>query len=762
MQSDCDINVIYDEHGRTWVSSGGYLSLYNAETKTFEQHFSTEKNGHFTILGILYCNDNIWIGETKGLREYNTKTRKTTDYTNGLGYSGLCSPFEKTLTGDILLGTYDSGIFIFNPLTGRKIHLLHRNNIHKISFVTLGDRKQVWVATDKGLWIAALPEDIFQLSDASFTNYMPELMNTYAISSHVINTIFQDENGVIWLGTEAGINKLNPAYLRFQDVCIQNKKNKGLQARYDPQRAFIVKGDQGKIDYWFAFWNYGGLIKTDTNFEVQKQLQFKHESLPYPAIANVGNVFKGKDSNLWISTWDGLWSYDDKHDKLLNNYKLNSTDASQPEKSLFNFATHDKGGDIWIGTYNQGLYVLNPESNIWKVFKADSSEAGPRSNRCHYLYADSKNRIWLSDFSYFDRNRGKFVKLTGVEKVYKIIEDKTGNIWFASEAGIIECNGTGDLTFYDISKGLGSSIVNAVELDDNGNIWAATYKGLSCLIKKTGRIITYTTSDGLPENKMGYLLQLLPNGKMLINYESERGGGFLIFSPEQLLSQRAATPFHFTSISIFGKPLNFSRSPDSLSQVHLDYNGNSITVGFKALTYTGNINIRYRYKLKKNEKSWIDLGKENSITFSNLAPGEYDLSIQATDGYGNWLPKTLSLTLIIDPPFYMQWWFIVVTIITIGLVGLFFVRKYINSIRAKADVKQKLATLEMKALKAQINPHFIFNSLSSIQESIVHGRSEAASKYLGKFSKLIRMVLTQSEAKTISLSTEVEYLNLYI
>ena len=376
LQSDCDINVIYDEHGRTWVSSGGYLSLYNAETKTFEQHFSTEKNGHFTILGILYCNDNIWIGETKGLREYNTKTRKTTDYTNGLGYSGLCSPFEKTLTGDILLGTYDSGIFIFNPLTGRKIHLLHRNNIHKISFVTLGDRKQVWVATDKGLWIAALPEDIFQLSDASFTNYMPELMNTYAISSHVINTIFQDENGVIWLGTEAGINKLNPAYLRFQDVCIQNKKNKGLQARYDPQRAFIVKGDQGKIDYWFAFWNYGGLIKTDTNFEVQKQLQFKHESLPYPAIANVGNVFKGKDSNLWISTWDGLWSYDDKHDKLLNNYKLNSTDASQPEKSLFNFATHDKGGDIWIGTYNQGLYVLNPESNIWKVFKADSSEAG--------------------------------------------------------------------------------------------------------------------------------------------------------------------------------------------------------------------------------------------------------------------------------------------------------------------------------------------------------------------------------------------------
>ena len=90
------------------------------------------------------------------------------------------------------------------------------------------------------------------------------------------------------------------------------------------------------------------------------------------------------------------------------------------------------------------------------------------------------------------------------------------------------------------------------------------------------------------------------------------------------------------------------------------------------------------------------------------------------------------------------------------------VRKRINGIKRKAALQQQMSELEMKALRAQMNPHFIFNSLSSIQESIISNKTEAASKYLGKFSKLIRMVLENSGKKFISLQDEINYLQLYL
>jgi LytS/YehU family sensor histidine kinase len=126
------------------------------------------------------------------------------------------------------------------------------------------------------------------------------------------------------------------------------------------------------------------------------------------------------------------------------------------------------------------------------------------------------------------------------------------------------------------------------------------------------------------------------------------------------------------------------------------------------------------------------------------------------------MDKTLQLVIIVHPPFWQTSWFVLILLLLGAAVAIYFIRKRINSIKAKSLIKQQLTELEMKALKAQMNPHFLFNSLSSIQESIVHGKTEAASKYLGKFSKLIRMILVQSDTKTILLQDELDYLNLYL
>ena len=763
LQTACDVSVVYDDAGNTWIKNSEFLSRYDPATKKFSTAYRVPANEHSIIFGMLCNKGTIWLGQDKKLKAYHTKENTITDYSSLAPGAIACSPLMIMDNGDLFVGSYGTGLYILNASTGKKNHLLGNTIVSSVKEVILNGRRQIWVATSGGLWVADLPADLYSLTDQSFTVYLPNPSDPYSLSSALITSILQDSNGIIWLGTANGIDKLNPAYLRFEKTELLPGADKSFEIRYDPSGMFVDYEKNGKTNYWFNYWNGGGLVKTDEAFDVLKHIRFKHWREPFPANGNVSNVFKGRKGNLWIVTWDGLWEYDPINDQLLRNFKPGDHDSTEPKLPAFDYGAEDDEGNIWIGTYNQYLHMLNPATGQWKKFPDGPGKLQPRANRSDFLFFDSKRRMWSSDISYYDLNKQEFIQPAFEGLAAGIIEDRQHRVWIGTEYGIGRYNEQdNNFTMYGVKEGLAGANVQAIITDADDNIWANTLNGLSVLNTKTNIIRTFTVSDGLPVNRLGAVLQLLPDGKILINYNANDKRGFLRFDPRQLLAEKINIPFHFTSFSVSGRELNLDHSPDSMPSLDLDYRESLLTIGFDALAFADNINVRYRYRLNNADNKWTDLGKENTITFTGLRGGSYDLAVEATDGNGNWMKKSLNLKIIVHPPFWRTWWFVTLVALFTGLIITYFVWRRIRNIKTAAAIKQQITGLETKALKAQMNPHFVFNSLTSIQDSVVHGKTEVASKYLGKFSRLIRAILENSDKKYITLEQEIDYLRLYL
>jgi anti-sigma regulatory factor (Ser/Thr protein kinase) len=154
------------------------------------------------------------------------------------------------------------------------------------------------------------------------------------------------------------------------------------------------------------------------------------------------------------------------------------------------------------------------------------------------------------------------------------------------------------------------------------------------------------------------------------------------------------------------------------------------------------------------------------ITYTHLPAGKYVLQVRVRKTNGNWSLNGITLPIIISPAITQTWWFWLCVISCSTLFIYFIVRVRVNAARKQELLKTKhekeILELEMQALRAQMNPHFIFNSLNSINRFILQNDRTQASEYLTKFSRLVRMILQNSQASLISLESELDCLGLYL
>lgn len=172
------------------------------------------------------------------------------------------------------------------------------------------------------------------------------------------------------------------------------------------------------------------------------------------------------------------------------------------------------------------------------------------------------------------------------------------------------------------------------------------------------------------------------------------------------------------------------------------------------------------YYFRLNQDSvWLQLN-EGNVNLAKLAPGDYILQVTGSNDSGVMNPTGDTLYISILPPYYQTWWFRLLLIAGVVLIVFIIQRNRIKRIRheekLKTEFNKQLAQAETKALRAQMNPHFIFNSLNSINSFVIDQKHEMASDYLIKFSKLIRLILDNSRSETISLEKELETLRLYV
>ncbi|HKZ65935.1 MAG TPA: histidine kinase, partial [Chitinophagaceae bacterium] len=205
---------------------------------------------------------------------------------------------------------------------------------------------------------------------------------------------------------------------------------------------------------------------------------------------------------------------------------------------------------------------------------------------------------------------------------------------------------------------------------------------------------------------------------------------------------------------------------------------NIFSFDFAAIDFRNPEDNRHLFMLENYDNMWRNSGTEHTAYYFNVPPGNYVFRVKAASSDGVWAEK--SIKVFITPPWWNTWWFRIIAVVCI--VALFYglirwrlhqkfrheldrseKEKQLAEMRQKtAELQQQATELEMQALRAQMNPHFIFNSLNSINRFILQNNKAQASEYLTKFSRLVRLILQNSQALSIPLESELESLQLYL
>jgi two-component sensor histidine kinase len=192
------------------------------------------------------------------------------------------------------------------------------------------------------------------------------------------------------------------------------------------------------------------------------------------------------------------------------------------------------------------------------------------------------------------------------------------------------------------------------------------------------------------------------------------------------------------------------------------YRNNSFNFSFVALDYASQKSIRYFYKLDGLDTNWVSAGSLRSVSYENLSPGHYSFRVKALNNKGRWSSEDAVYSFSISTPFWQTWWFRSLLALAAITAITVYIRKRINTVKTKAAIRQQMTELEVKALRAQMNPHFIFNAMNSIQQFTLKNDVDNANLYISKLSTLLRKVLHSSQQTYITLEEEMEQLNLYL
>jgi ligand-binding sensor domain-containing protein len=356
----------------------------------------------------------------------------------------------------------------------------------------------------------------------------------------------------------------------------------------------------------------------------------------------------------------------------------------------------------------------------------------------------------------FSLKDSRLEKISGLNaSVSDIIQTKPGNFYVASkEKGLytlknftlqaFAVNATKRLRVFDLCA------------DEAGYIWAATNSGLVKIKEKDPAVFyVYSVENGLPSNQVNKVSYV--NGKIY----AATVEGLCAFDTKENLNNTSAPQLYLSHLYVNGKEKILC------ANMELPSNYVNLRFEFDVLSFKRNGSNRIVYELTRSgDKKTAELSSnESAINFNKLAPGSYTLSVQALNN--DTLKSTpLKISFTIRPAFWQITWFYLLCGVCLSGIVYLLVRMSIKRIKKKEEAKtainKMLAESQLTALQAQMNPHFIFNAITSIQGYILKRDPQEAYDYLAKFSKLIRLVLNNSQENFLQLNQELEMLNLYI
>ena len=788
-------DISQDSDGNMWFASyGGGISKFDGKKFTL---FSA-KNGlpSDKIRKVFPFKNNIYVGTEQGISIIDIKTSKISTpkvpktkedficidffvYHNDVYFISVFDgvfKIDESSNSPKIVPVYLRSNFYSAFLDNENLHLSNEGFIEKINIQELLHKnfKLVQVGNSIIHQYAKVQDSIFFA--AADGVYNPD-GGLYTIGN----------NKMINVSNQFGIDSkkiLNVVYDAFKNVLYVGSNDKGIyEIRLDATIKYQDFQNLSIVDFEFLDQSKFVLHNRGISILNSSDKIFKEISL---------NEFKNFQTNYFkINKTKLNTNYRESRDFELNfNIKANEIVFYELVKNR---------NSIWIGS-NLGVFEMNSKGKIINYIPKHSLKIGFTSDNKFietityagvYVY-DNVYQLQGKHYSKFDNKTPQFIVkiLNNKDKTY-LISVFNGlfvhqnekfksylfeNIWKEKKFKHIAINNKGQLvlaaefgTVFIVDDSQKFKILKTIskkEIIGNSINFLECYKDYIFIGTEKGVNIYHNGKIRLIDKEQG-LKDCVFKTSQIFENELWLGtqNGFYKLNLDKILSkQKTVEKIIIQSVLINNQLLSnknnrwFSYNSNELIS---DYKHNSFSIDFIPIGHPFPHKLKFRYRLN-SKNNWSPYSEKPTVFLSYLPHGNYNLEIQVLDLNSGETKQFKILKLIITPPFWVTWWFILLVVLVIS-TGLFFViKRNKKNAEEKALIQQRIAETKLEALKSQMNPHFTFNAMNTIQDFIISNDIDNSLNFVSELAKLMRLTLDNSTKKTITLQEEIAFLQHYI
>ena len=806
--SSNNISTLFqDQKGYIWIGTENGLNRFDGNQFTlYQKNNPLYSNFHANSINTICetTDKELWLGTDNGVFIYNQVkdtftpfVKQTSDKTS---ITSWITHIIQDKAGNIWIATHKQGIFLFNTQTDKLTQFEIPQNDNIVTRILNDEQNNIWLSG---------PYQLCKLNKVNNT------FETYAIEEKTESiysmALWEDSSNHIWIGTwDKGLWKLDPRTKQVEKY-LTGEKGKGILhihsiLEYSPE-LLLIGSDDGLTIFnpvtheSFLYDNYGDSEKSLSDKFIYPILkdreggvwigtyyngisylppycgQFNGYSessdIPYFNSRIISRFCEGENGNIWIASDDsGLSCFNPSTMQFLDfngRKKLN-------KHNLHALCMIDK--DLWIGTYGDGIQVLNAQTGKIKNYNTTN---GLDENSIYSIFKDSQGQIWtgsMNGICQYDAQKQHFTPIKHLEAlIIEIVEDAKGNLWIATQGkGLFRYSPQKNKEWekYGLEKGFNSLTVNHLCINKDNEIWAATSEGLylynplkdiftyqplrlpnecinailegeDCLWLTTAKGLVkytpatqetqiFTKSDGLQSEAFIMASALKTrNGEFYIGSIN----GFNTFYPHQLKLNTQKPNVVLTSLEIFNQKIDTQKDGtlpeaiDHLKEIHLSYKDNVITLNYAALSYCTPQKNQYAYMLEGFDKGWNYVGSQHSTTYTNLPAGTYTFRVKASNNDNIWNEEGTSIRIIVHPPFYLSLPFkigyVLLFLLALGLLLRYVIRrsekkhaKAIDELNSKKEIEiheAKINFFTMIAHEIRTPVSLIIGPLEKIMQS---------------------------------------------
>jgi len=745
------IRCLYeDSKNNLWIGlkSGGLsrMDLTTGRITTFRHEKQSNSLSYNDVSGIIEDrNGNLWIAVDRGGLDMfdphtNTFTNYPPKYPSGELLNNAMTGIALDAHDTIWLSSWGGGIYCFDMKTKTfGIHPRWENNAYTKNIFDIHiDSKGI-------VWIASGENGIYALDPEKNT------CRQYSCTSSSVHSTFEDSEGNLWIATaKGGINILDTNNGKFSYIVADEVSNNGLLSNlincvYQDRTGNIWVGTSAGVNFYSPLISQFSWIRKDGKYPVSLSGE------------EVYALLKDRRNNIWVGGINCI----DKINPNRNAIKkciIQPVDQSHPF-NIFQSFCEAKNGIIWIGTYTKYLIKYDPVADRFYQIEIPSPLKLNVSYRNVYgIYEDWDHTLWLSTelgAINYNPSTGVFAPLFESrqiiypeEKTHVIYRDRDLELWVGTEAGLRRY--TRDMkiietyTQNDSLTSLTNNFITAIHEDKEGILWIGTMGGLHRFDKKEKKFELIKRPDinygdpvfGLCEDKAGILWMTTTTGIIKFNpkdrsfylydesdglqnkgfhkgafFQSDDGellfggkDGFNAFYPEKLKINEQKPPVVITDFQIFNRSILpeekgiLTRLISETDKIKIKHSQSVISFQFAALNFVSPSKNRYRYKMEGFDQNWISTNPgQRFVTYTNLNPGKYTFFVKASNNDGVWNENPVSLRITIQPPFWKTGYaYALYLILLCGLIYLLF--SYFM-IRERDKNNLKIAKLEAQKIR---------------------------------------------------------------